>query len=115
MQDGLMRQHSHSSPDSLELNLHSTTVAVALLSLHTWLAELCGRGADLPARVSIIAGKGKAKDAGHSIIKETVTALLRRCGLTLRVSEALHSCARVLPHAARYCLPFRPCLPANAS
>lgn len=39
-QDGLIRQHSHSSPDSLELNLHSTTVAVALLSLHNWLAEL---------------------------------------------------------------------------
>ncbi|KAI7844476.1 hypothetical protein COHA_001936, partial [Chlorella ohadii] len=76
-EDGLIRQHSHTSPDSLELNLHSTTVAVALLSLHTWLAELCGRGANLPARVSIIAGKGKAKDAGHSIIKETVTALLR--------------------------------------
>lgn len=77
-EDGLIRQHSHSSPDSLELNLHSTTVAVALLSLHNWLAELCARGDDLPARVSIIAGKGKAKDAGHSIIKETVTALLRR-------------------------------------
>lgn len=40
LQDGLIRRHSHSSPDSLELNLHSTTPGVALLSLHCWLQEL---------------------------------------------------------------------------
>jgi pentatricopeptide repeat protein len=37
---GLMRRHAHSTPDSLELNLHSTTAGVALLSLHSWLGDL---------------------------------------------------------------------------
>eukprot|EP00887_Chlorella_sp_A99_P002940 scaffold24.g2940.t1 len=67
--DGLLRRCCHLGAGSAELNLHSTTAAVALLSLHCWLADLAaqvaagGPGA-LPERISIVAGKG-------------VTALLR--------------------------------------
>lgn len=80
--EGLIRRHSHGGPDSAELNLHSTTAGVALLSLHCWLQDLNERlqaegAAALPAKVCIVAGKGKSKDAGQSIIKEVVTALLR--------------------------------------
>ena len=38
-QEGMMRRHSHVAGDSLELNLHSTTAGVALLSLHCWLQD----------------------------------------------------------------------------
>ena len=38
--EGLIRRHSHLSTDSAELNLHSTTAGVALLSLHCWLQDL---------------------------------------------------------------------------
>jgi pentatricopeptide repeat domain-containing protein 1 len=38
--EGLIRRHSHLSADSAELNLHSTTAGVALLSLHCWLQDL---------------------------------------------------------------------------
>lgn len=58
------------------------------------------------------AGKGKAKDAGHSIIKETVTALLRRCALAEckleSVCPALPTCwlsggaRRLLPSWVRF-------------
>ncbi|KAL4419865.1 hypothetical protein ABPG75_006963 [Micractinium tetrahymenae] len=80
--EGLIRRHSHVCSDSVELNLHSTTAGVALLSLHCWLQDLNERlqaegAAPLPEKVSIIAGKGKSKDAGQSVIKEVVTALLR--------------------------------------
>ncbi len=39
-QEGLIRRHSHAGPDCAELNLHSTTAGVALLSLHCWLQDL---------------------------------------------------------------------------
>jgi hypothetical protein len=39
-QEGLNRSHSHECGGSWELNLHSTTAGVALLSLHCWLHEL---------------------------------------------------------------------------
>lgn len=35
-----MRRHSHVCAASLELNLHSTSTGVALLSLHAWLEDL---------------------------------------------------------------------------
>ena len=38
--EGLIRRPSHLSADSAELNLHSTTAGVALLSLHGWLQDL---------------------------------------------------------------------------
>ena len=38
--EGLMRRQSHLGGGSAELNLHSTTAGVALLSLHCWLAGL---------------------------------------------------------------------------
>lgn len=38
--EGLIRCHSHAAGGSLELNLHSTTPGVALLSLHCWLHDL---------------------------------------------------------------------------
>lgn len=120
---GLTRKFSHAAGESLELNLHSTTAGIALLSLYCWLEELTvmaaaggfsalalkegggegketqqtapeattkseekqqqddenntGRAAGLPSRITIVAGKGKARDAPHSIIKESITNLLR--------------------------------------
>jgi len=84
--EGLLRRLPHAGADCLELSLHSLSGGVAVLSLFAWLADLRARAelegpAALPRRLAVVTGRGKpGKEAGGSVVREAVAALLRARG-----------------------------------
>eukprot|EP00887_Chlorella_sp_A99_P004082 scaffold23.g4082.t1 len=73
--DGLLRRCCHLGAGSAELNLHSTTAAVALLSLHCWLADLAPPFAFLPALSSSRATEDVFSDSFWEGLDVVVNAL----------------------------------------